>query len=126
MSQTRNNIHAPPQVEPAAQGVFPGRRGGCLRYRDFQDVRFDRKTRRYVDCPTYRGFPLGGIGNGGISIFADGDFSECRTNHSWQVPVRDLRGTFFAIRAEDAQGRKVARLLRRTHHHSRGIRGAEH
>ncbi len=83
--------------------------------------RFDQETRSYVDCPTHRGFPLGGIGNGGLSLFADGGFSEARLNHSWYVPVRDLRGSFFAVRTKDAVGDVRACLLRRTHHHSREL-----
>jgi non-lysosomal glucosylceramidase len=86
------------------------------RYRDFFNPVFDRTGRVYRDCPTFRGFPLGGVGNGGISVFADGDFSEARTNHNWFSAVRDLRGSFFAIRTEGRGGAAAARLLRRTHH----------
>ena len=88
-------------------------------FTDFYHANFDAENRTYIDSPTFRGFPLGGIGNGGISLFADGDFSECRTNHSWNVPVRDLRGSFFAIRTRDGNGRIRAKLLRRTHHRSK-------
>jgi non-lysosomal glucosylceramidase len=86
------------------------------RYRDFLKPVFDRERRVYRDSPTFRGFPLGGIGNGGISIYADGDFSEARTNHGWFVPATDLAGSFFTIRTKDGAGRVAARLLRRTHH----------
>jgi len=88
-------------------------------FKDFYHARFHGESRTFLDCPTFRGFPLGGIGNGGISIYADGDLSECRTNHSWNIPVRDLRGSFFAIRTKEAGGRVQAKLLRRTHHHSK-------
>ena len=85
----------------------------------FRNPVFDEKTRAYVNSPTYRGFPLGGVGTGGVSLFADGDFSECRTAYNWFCAVRDLKGSFFALRAKDADGKSTSRLLRKTHHHSR-------
>lgn len=79
---------------------------------------FDEPSRKYINSPTSRGFPMGGIGTGGISLYADGDFSEARTNHCWFKAVRDLRGSFFAIRTKDSNNDIKAKLLRRTHHHS--------
>ncbi|MBN1881658.1 MAG: hypothetical protein JW885_05745 [Deltaproteobacteria bacterium] len=87
--------------------------------KEFRNPTFDERTRTYINSPTYRGFPLGGIGTGGVSLFADGDFSECRTAYNWFRAVRDLRGSFFALRTEDARGTITSRLLRKTHHHSR-------
>ncbi len=86
--------------------------------RPFRTPRFDEEARVFVDSPTFRGFPLGGIGNGGLSLYADGGFSEARTNHSWYAPARDLRGSFFAVRAKRSAGAPIARLLRRDHHAS--------
>jgi non-lysosomal glucosylceramidase len=88
------------------------------RLRDFRNPQFDPERRVYRDSPTFRGFPLGGVGSGGISIFADGDFSEARTNHSWWHAARDLRGSFFAVRTRTEAGAVCAKLLRRTHHDS--------
>lgn len=88
------------------------------RLRDFRSPHFDPERRVYRDSPTFRGFPLGGVGSGGVSIFADGGFSEARTNHSWWHAARDLRGSFFAIRARRGASDPVAKLLRRTHHDS--------
>ncbi|MFW6067653.1 MAG: GH116 family glycosyl-hydrolase [Myxococcota bacterium] len=88
------------------------------RLRDFKSPLFDPERRVYRDSPTFRGFPLGGVGSGGISLFADGDFAEARTNHSWWHAARDLRGSFFAIRVSAGAGEPVAKLLRRTHHDS--------
>jgi non-lysosomal glucosylceramidase len=88
------------------------------RLRDFRNPTFDPQRRVYRDSPTFRGFPLGGVGSGGISLFADGDFSEARTNHSWWHAARDLRGTFFALRTRTPDGTVCAKLLRRTHHDS--------
>ena len=87
--------------------------------KEFRNPTFDEKTRTYINSPTYRGFPLGGIGTGGVSLFADGGFSECRTAYNWFCAVRDLRGSFFALRTVDATGTVASRLLRKIHHHSR-------
>lgn len=92
------------------------------RYRDFLIPNFDTSKRVYIDSPTFRGFPLGGVGNGGISIYADGDFSEVRTNRNWFLPIRDLRGTFFAVSTRKKGEVNCAKILRRTHHNSKEFR----
>src|SRR5262249_52452311 len=64
------------------------------------------------------GFPLGGIGAGGITLHTDGGFGELRANNNWMCPVRALRGAVHAlfVRAGDPTD---ALLLRR------GCEGAE-
>ncbi len=85
---------------------------------EFLNPTFDEVERTYINSPTFRGFPLGGIGTGGVSIYGDGGFSEARTNHNWFTPVRDLRGSFFAVRTKEKASPPRAMLLRRTHHDS--------
>lgn len=67
------------------------------------------------DYCTSRGFPMGGIGTGGFSIFTDGGFGKFRTNHNWFKSIDQAeypKGTFFAIRTKK-EGKVVAKLLRR-------------
>jgi uncharacterized protein (DUF608 family) len=59
--------------------------------------RFDEKSGAYLDGRARRGFPLGGIGSGGVCINTDGSFGELRSNNNWMSPLRDLRGSFFAL-----------------------------
>ncbi|MFP4484470.1 MAG: GH116 family glycosyl-hydrolase [Spirochaetaceae bacterium] len=57
------------------------------------------------DSVTSRGFPMGGLGTGGFSVFTDGGFGMFRTNHNWFQsfgPARFPKGTFLALRTEPA------------------------
>src|SRR5262245_6194988 len=74
---------------------------------------FDDQTGAYVDCRVARGFPLGGIGSGGLSLQTDGGFGELRANNNWMCPVRGLRGAFHALFVA-AGGRTDTVVLRRT------------
>ena len=58
---------------------------------------FDEESGAYLDCRVTRGFPLGGIGSGGLSFNTDGSFAELRLNNNWMCPVRGLRGAFHAL-----------------------------
>ena len=60
-------------------------------------VTFDPTTGAYVDTRATRGFPMGGIGSGGISVATDGGFDELRLNNNWMCPVRGVRGAFHAL-----------------------------
>ncbi len=74
---------------------------------------FDSESGEYVDMRVARGFPLGGMGTGGICVETDGSFGELRLNNNWMCPIRGTRGSFFALwcRAGDAAAETV--LLRR-------------
>lgn len=79
-----------------------------------QDISYDEITGRIRDNCTSRGFPMGGIGTGGFSVFTDGGMGMFRTNHNWFKNIgrtRFPRGSFFAIRCNDGN-RAVARILR--------------
>ncbi len=65
----------------------------------------------YTDSSIDRGFPLGGIGSGGITMGSDGSFIEARCNNNWMNPVRNLRGSFFAVHTTQGIARK-SRILR--------------
>jgi uncharacterized protein (DUF608 family) len=58
---------------------------------------FDPATGAYIDTRVARGFPLGGIGSGGICIDADGGFGELRLNNNWMSPIPPPRGAFHAL-----------------------------
>lgn len=58
---------------------------------------FDPATGAYVDTRVARGFPLGGIGSGGVSIATDGGFGELRCQNDWMHPLTDVRGSFQAL-----------------------------
>jgi uncharacterized protein (DUF608 family) len=74
-------------------------------------VTWDEFTGEYIKSSIARGFPLGGIGSGGITIGSNGSFMEARCNNNWMNPVRNLRGSFFAVHT--AQGIvKKSRILR--------------
>ncbi len=75
-------------------------------------VSWDESTGEYVDSSIIRGFPLGGIGSGGITIGSDGSFIEARCNNNWMNPVRNLRGCFFAVHTSQGIIKK-SRILRR-------------
>ncbi|MFW5771011.1 MAG: GH116 family glycosyl-hydrolase [Spirochaetota bacterium] len=79
-----------------------------------QDILYDEITGRIQDHCTSRGFPMGGMGTGGFSIFTDGGMGMFRTNHNWFKTIgktRYPRGSFFAIRCNDGQN-TVTRILR--------------
>lgn len=77
---------------------------------------FEPRSGRWVNTPTSRGFPLGGIGSGGISWLADGGFGESRITRNWMRPLKNLRGSFFAVRWATADEPPGAMLLRRAPH----------
>lgn len=79
--------------------------------KDFS-INYDETTGEHVDCSVYRGFPMGGIGSGGFSIGSDGRFKEFRINNNWMNPIRNVKGTFFAVRVESG-GTANTRILRR-------------
>ncbi|MCW5889964.1 MAG: hypothetical protein KIT14_05365 [bacterium] len=58
---------------------------------------FDPATGAYVDTRAARGFPLGGIGSGGVSFETDGGFGELRCQNDWMHPLRGVRGAFQAL-----------------------------
>lgn len=70
-----------------------------------EPVRFYPDSGAYVDCRVKRGFPLGGIGAGGICLNTDGGFGELRANNNWMSPVHGLRGSFFAVFYEQGDER---------------------
>lgn len=74
---------------------------------------FDPDSGAYVDMRVARGFPLGGMGSGGIAINTDGSFGELRLNNNWMCPIRGARGSFHAlyVRADGHPAETV--LLRR-------------
>jgi uncharacterized protein (DUF608 family) len=79
------------------------------------NVDYDEENGTIHDYCTSRGFPLGGIGTGGFSIFTNGGFGKFRTNHNWFKSIAEAeypKGTFFAVWTK-ANGRKVAKILRR-------------
>ncbi|MBY0276971.1 hypothetical protein K2Z84_16655 [Candidatus Binatia bacterium] len=77
-----------------------------------EPIRFDADTGTYLDCRVKRGFPLGGIGAGQISLNTDGSFGELRSNNNWMCPVHGLRGSFFALHAKSGPEAQTI-LLRR-------------
>ena len=74
---------------------------------------FDAHTGAYVDTRVARGFPLGGIGSGGLTLQTDGGFGELRANNNWMCPVRGLRGAFHALFVRSGQ-RTDTVVLRRS------------
>ncbi len=79
------------------------------------DLNYDEETGYIHDYCTSRGFPLGGIGTGGFSIFTDGGFGKFRTNHNWFQSIAQAeypRGTFFGIWTQSKK-EKRAKILRR-------------
>jgi uncharacterized protein (DUF608 family) len=58
---------------------------------------FDPASGAYVDTRVARGFPLGGIGSGGVCFDADGGFGELRLNNNWMSPIPPPRGAFHAL-----------------------------
>lgn len=76
-----------------------------------EPIRYDAESGAYVDCRVKRGFPLGGIGTGGVCLSTDGGFGELRANNNWMCPVRGLRGSFFAVHV--ARGDERTTLLLR-------------
>jgi non-lysosomal glucosylceramidase len=75
-------------------------------------VPYDAATGAYVDTRVARGFPLGGIGAGGLCLQTDGSFGELRANNNWMCPVRGLRGALHALRARAGDVQRAV-LLRR-------------
>ncbi len=61
---------------------------------------FDPASGAYVDMRVARGFPLGGMGSGGIALNTDGSFGELRLNNNWMCPIRGPAGSFHACFAE--------------------------
>lgn len=80
--------------------------------REIHWAEFDEATQSFVNYRTARGFPLGGIGNGGFSFFTDGGLGEFRTQHNWFRAVKNPKGTFFAIWMK-SQDKTITRILRR-------------
>jgi uncharacterized protein (DUF608 family) len=58
---------------------------------------FDPATGAYVDTRVARGFPLGGIGSGGVAFESDGGFGELRCQNDWMHPLAGVRGAFQAL-----------------------------
>lgn len=82
-----------------------------------QDIEYDEDSGEIRDHSTSRGFPLGGLGTGGFSVFTDGGFGMFRTNNNWfNTPpkAKHPKGTFLALRAETG-GWSAARILRRSY-----------
>ena len=77
---------------------------------------FDAHTGAYVDTRVARGFPLGGIGSGGLTLQTDGGFGELRANNNWMCPVRGLRGAFHALFVRSGQRTDTVVLRRRRDH----------
>lgn len=75
-------------------------------------IQWDPVRGEYVDSSLTFGFPLGGIGTGGISINSDGSFGHLRCNNNWMNAIPEARGTFFAAYVRTAD-QTVARILRR-------------
>ncbi len=82
-------------------------------------INYNEATGEFINCSVFRGFPLGGIGSGGLNIGTDGHFTEFRINNNWMNPVRGVRGTFFAVHMQKG-AEKVTRILRK------GVSGAEY
>ena len=77
-------------------------------------INYDEKTGTITDFSTSRGFPMGGFGTGGFSIFTDGGLGLFRTNHNWfQVfdETQFPKGAFFAIWSRKGKSTS-ARILR--------------
>lgn len=77
-------------------------------------VNFNEQDQALIDCRTFRGFPLGGIGNGGFNFYADGCFGEFRTQHNWFRGIKAPKGTFFAIWTKSKE-KTSAKILRRNY-----------
>jgi non-lysosomal glucosylceramidase len=58
---------------------------------------FDPESGAYIDTRVARGFPLGGMGSGGIALNTDGSFGELRLNNNWMCPIRGTPGSFHAL-----------------------------
>ena len=79
------------------------------------NVDYDEETGYIHDHCTSRGFPIGGIGTGGFSVFTDGGLGKFRTNHNWFKSIEEAeypRGSFWAVWVQ-SEGKKVAKILRR-------------
>eukprot|EP00899_Mesostigma_viride_P028012 jgi/Mesvir1/8396/Mv12640-RA.1 len=60
-------------------------------------VHWDEENLVYRNTSVFRGFPVGGIGCGGIGVDTAGGFTELRCNNNWMAPIRSrLRGCFWA------------------------------
>lgn len=96
-----------------------------------QDIGYDEHSGEIRDFRTSRGFPVGGLGTGGFSVFTDGGFGMFRTNNNWfNTPPRAKhpKGTFLAVRAE-VGGRSAFRILRRSYRGGkeyRNIKAVDH
>src|SRR5262249_45414522 len=73
----------------------------------------DPRAGASIDSRAARGFPLGGIGAGGLTLHTDGGFGELRANNNWMCPVRGLRGAFHGLFVRAGE-RTDTGLLRRT------------
>ncbi|BDI32093.1 hypothetical protein CCAX7_41440 [Capsulimonas corticalis] len=73
---------------------------------------FDAATGTIVDSRWKSGMPLGGIGDGKIELMTDGSFGNFTHQHNWDRPYRWAKGAFAAIRAQEAGGAPVVRILR--------------
>ncbi|TFF99605.1 MAG: hypothetical protein EU541_04465 [Promethearchaeota archaeon] len=84
---------------------------------DFEcDINYNEKTGYIHNYCTSRGFPLGGLGTGGFSVFTDGGFGKFRTNHNWFQSIGKAeypRGSFFGIWVKSKE-KRIAKILRRT------------
>ncbi|WP_457557259.1 GH116 family glycosyl-hydrolase [Candidatus Harpocratesius sp.] len=78
---------------------------------------YDPDTNRYANYRTSKGFPLGGIGTGGFRIFTDGGFGNWQTNHNWFQPIKETKGTFFALWMKQDET-MATRILRRSYENS--------
>jgi uncharacterized protein (DUF608 family) len=58
------------------------------------------------------GVPFGGIGTGKFEILPDGSFANSTINNSWDNPVPQARGSFFAVFAKARSGGGMARILK--------------
>lgn len=99
----------------------------CERPRFDQDIHYDEDSGEIRDHSTSRGFPIGGLGTGGFSVFTDGGFGMFRTNNNWfNTPpqAKYPRGTFLALRADTGE-HSVARILRRSYRGGKEYRNIE-
>jgi uncharacterized protein (DUF608 family) len=58
------------------------------------------------------GVPLGGIGTGKFEILSNGTFTNFTINNSWDLPTRNVAGTFLSVTAKASSFAGNARILR--------------
>lgn len=58
------------------------------------------------------GVPLGGLGAGYVELMTDGSLGTVAFQNNWERPIRDTKGSFFAVSAQAEGSRRVSRSLR--------------